>query len=256
MTSVSIVIPVFNEASTIEELLSRVWNQSLSNIQKDILVVESNSSDGSREKVQAFQKNHPANSMCQLRVILQDRPQGKGSAVRLGLDSAQGDIILIQDADLEYDTEDYMNLLEPIVLGRTDVVLGSRHLSSGSWKIRQFEKNPLKAALLNFFGVILHGFFNLLYGVRLTDPTTMYKVFRRKCLQNITLQSSRFDFDLELLGKLILAGYKPLEVPVSYRSRSFAQGKKVRFFLDGFLCMKAMLKYRLTANQDPVRKFS
>lgn len=242
---VSIIIPVFNEASTVRELLNRVWAQELPGFTKELVIVESNSTDGSRKIVADFteeKKRDP--SPCKL--IFQDRPLGKGFAMREGLAAATGDIILIQDADLEYDVNDYPALLQPIADGRTAFVLGSRHLDVG-WKIRHFEKSPWKSLVLNLGGWFFHGFFNLLYGQRLTDPTTMYKVFRRECLTGLQFSANRFDFDFELLGKLIRSGFHPLEVPVSYSSRGFDQGKKVRVFRDPMTWVIAIIRYRFSA---------
>jgi glycosyltransferase involved in cell wall biosynthesis len=242
MMKLSILVPVYNEARTALELLSRVCGAPLPHgVAKEIIIVESNSTDGTRELVQNFVK---ANQALPLKLILQERPRGKGNAVIEALKAASGDIVLIQDGDLEYDVGDYPALLQPILDGRADFVLGSRHLSAGSWKIRKFEKDPYKSILLNLGGIFFHGIFNLLYGQHLTDPTTMYKVFRRKCLEGISLVSHRFDFDFELVAKLIRAGYKPLEVPVSYQSRGFGEGKKVRVFRDPFLWLWAIFKFR------------
>ncbi|MGK5086321.1 glycosyltransferase family 2 protein [Bdellovibrionota bacterium FG-2] len=223
---VSIVIPVYNEANTVQTLLNRVWLQELPRgLEKELIIIESNSTDKSREIVQNFAKTHEQTGTVKL--ILQEVGKGKGNAMKEGFAAATGDIILIQDADLEYDVADYPALLDPILDGHANFVLGSRHLSAGSWKIRKFEGNPFKAALLNFGGVFFHALFNLLYNQSLTDPTTMYKVFRRSCIGNTKFVSDRFDFDFELVAKLIRKGNSPLEVPVSYTSRGFEEGKKV-----------------------------
>ncbi len=250
MPKLSIVIPVYNEAATVEELLGRVWNQELEGIEKELIVVESHSTDGSREIVQRFLSQKSTTSWVSFRLILQDAPNGKGNAVREGLDAATGDIILIQDADLEYSTSDYPALLEPILSGKAEFVLGSRHLGAGHWKIRKFEVHPLKAVLLNWGGAFFHTFFNILFHQHLTDPTTMYKVFKRECLNGIRLRANRFDFDFELLGNLLLKGYEPFEVPVSYASRGFAEGKKIHVFRDPLTWIWVMLKVRFGSLGD------
>ena len=245
---VSIIIAVYNEGRTVQELLEKVWNQELPRgLKKEIVIVESHSTDQSREICERFSKSKNSSN---IKLILQPGPKGKGSAIREGLVAATGDIILIQDADLEYDVADYPALLEPILDQHSDFVLGSRHLAAGSWKIRTFESSPLKAMLLNFGGIFFHGLFNIIYGQHLTDPTTMYKVFRKKCVDGLYFSANRFDFDFELLGKLIRAGYPPLEVPVTYVSRSFTEGKKVRIFRDPITWIIAILKYRFARLRD------
>jgi glycosyltransferase involved in cell wall biosynthesis len=244
---VSIIIPVYNEAPTVATLLERVWSQPLPRCSSEIIVVESNSTDGSRPIVAEFVARHAGEAPPLIRAIYQDRPHGKGHAVRQGFAAATGDILLIQDADLEYDVADYPDLLAPIIEGRTAFVLGSRHMASQSWKIRQFAHNGLLALLMNAGGLLFHALFNALFLVRLTDPTSMFKVLRSDCLQGLTFSCDRFDFDYELLAKLLRAGYHPLEVPVSYRSRGFDQGKKIRIFRDPPTWILAILKCRLAS---------
>jgi glycosyltransferase involved in cell wall biosynthesis len=241
---VSIIIAVYNEASTVGLLLERVWAQSLPGLTRELVIVESNSSDGSREIVTQFARRYRDAGPVQIHVIFQDRPYGKGHAIRQGFTAASGDILLIQDADLEYEVSDYPDLLRPILEGRTSVVLGSRHLGPAGWKIRQFASNGLLATLMNAGGVLFRGLFNRLFSVRLTDPTTMYKVFRASCLEGLDFTCNRFDFDYELLGKLIRAGYVPLEVPVSYKSRGFDEGKKIRIWRDPATWVLAIFRCR------------
>lgn len=229
---VSIIIAVYNERSTVGPLLERVWAQPLPGLTRELVIVESNSSDGSREIVAQFARRCMDAGPAQIHVIYQDRPYGKGHAIRQAIASASGDILLIQDADLEYEVTDYPDLLRPILEGRTAFVLGSRHLGPAGWKIRQFARNGLLATLMNAGGVVFRSLFNRLFSVRLTDPTTMYKVFRASCLEGLEFTCDRFDFDYELLGKLIRVGYVPLEVPVSYKSRGFDEGKKIRIWRD------------------------
>lgn len=249
MTTLSIIIPVFNEERTVKELLSRVWDVSLEGIRKEILIVESNSRDDSRLLVRRFAESRPKGSTDQCVLILEDSPKGKGHAVRRGLKAATGDIILIQDADLEYEVEDYSKLLAPILSKQTSFVLGSRHLDTG-WKIRAFDKHPWKASLMNFGGIFFHGFFNLVYSQKLTDPTTMYKVFRRECIQGLKFTANRFDFDYELLGKLIRAGHHPMEVSIRYSSRGFEEGKKISILRDPWTWVAAILKYRFSPLEE------
>jgi glycosyltransferase involved in cell wall biosynthesis len=251
MQRVSIIIPIYNEVLTCKELLDKVSEKTLPGYEKEIIIVESNSTDGSREVAQGFAKNQ------NIRLILEDRPNGKGFAVRKGLEAATGDIIMIQDADLEYDTNDYDRLLKTLTESNTSFVLGSRHLGKDSWKIRTFHSYFGTALIMN----LAHHFFtfiiNTIYSQKLTDPATMYKVFYRSCLKGINFSCSRFDFDFELVCKLILNGYHPIEIPVSYDSRGFAAGKKVRFFRDPLTWVKVIIMTRVKApNRMPFRLVS
>ena len=251
---VSIIIAVYNEAATVGSLLERVWSQPLPGLTRELIIIESNSTDGSRGIVAEFAARRTGAAHAQVRVIYQDRPCGKGYAIRQGFAVASGDILLIQDADLEYDVADYPNLLQPITEGHTPFVLGSRHLGPDSWKIRQFANNGLLASFMNAGGVLFRGLFNLVFSVRLTDPATMYKVFRSSCLDGLRFDCNGFDFDYELLGKLILAGYSPLEVPVSYKSRGFGEGKKIRIWRDPLTWVVAILRCRFLAHRSDSRR--
>jgi glycosyltransferase involved in cell wall biosynthesis len=241
---VSIIIAVYNEAGTVATLLDRVWAQPLPKATKEIIIVESNSTDGSREIIAEFLARHAAEPSPRVQVIHQPRPMGKGHAIRQGIAAATGEILLIQDADLEYDVADYPDLLTPIIEGRAAFVLGSRHMGPHGWKIRRFTQSGLKTAFMNCGGILFHAFFNAVFSTRLTDPTSMYKVFRSDCLNGLNFTCDRFDFDFELLGKLIRAGFRPLEVPVSYKSRGFDEGKKIRIFRDPPSWIIAILKSR------------
>ena len=232
----SIVLPVYNERATFEGLISTVLGKTFENLEREIIIVESNSTDGSKEIVQRYEC-YP-----EIKVIYEEKPRGKGHAVRTGLNHATGNIILIQDADLEYDIEDYDALLEPIVSQQKLFVLGSRHM--GSWKMREFEDRKVLSAIFNFGQVFFTWLINVTCGVRLNDPFTMYKVFHRECLYGLQLQSNRFDLDWEIVIKFIRKGFVPLEIPVNYTSRSFEEGKKVRPILDPVLFIAALLKFR------------
>ena len=240
----SLVMPVFNEARTFETNFEKVLAKTVAGLEIEIVVVESNSTDGTRAIVSRYQ-DPP-----RVTVVWEDRPQGKGHAVRSGLERATGDYVLIQDADLEYDLEDYESLLEPLVQGHAAFVLGARH-GGNAWKMRSFSGQPGIGEVLN----LAHWFFTMLVNVgfraRLKDPFTMYKVFRRDCLYGLEFECNRFDFDFELVIKLLRKGYQPLEIPVNYRSRSFAEGKKVSFFSDPLTWLRALVKFRLQP-MDPL----
>jgi 2-polyprenyl-3-methyl-5-hydroxy-6-metoxy-1,4-benzoquinol methylase len=233
----SIILPAYNEASTLETVLRALLAKDLEPLTKEIVLVESNSTDGTREIALKYQ-DHP-----NVRLVLEDKPRGKGHAVRTGLAHATGDFVLIQDADLEYDLEDYEVLLEPLLNGRLAFVLGSRH-GGKTWKLRSFRGQWFASALLNAGHWFFKSLINVFYRLKLKDPFTMYKVFRRDCLTGLTFECNYFDFDYELLIKLVRNGYTPIEIPVNYRSRSFAEGKKVSVLRDPVTWIRAVLKFR------------
>jgi glycosyltransferase involved in cell wall biosynthesis len=233
----SVVMAVYNEARTVSDVIDQVLKVDLDGRPRELIIVESNSTDGTREIVQSYE-GHP-----NVRVIYQSRPLGKGHAVRAGLAAAAGDVILIQDGDLEYSVEDYPALLQPIERGHATFVLGSRHVRGKP--MRQFAASHRIGVVLNAAHWIFTGLFDLTYRVRLRDPFTMYKVFRRECIDGLTFSSNRFDFDWELVAKLIRRGHVPVEVPVTYDSRDFDSGKKVRLFRDPLTWLVACFKFRV-----------
>ena len=241
----SVIIPAFNEAATVKTLVDSVLKKQILGIDIEIILVESNSTDGTRE-IAAKLAHHP-----RVNLILEDRPRGKGHAVRAGLAAATGEYILIQDADLEYDLEDYEAVLDPILSGRAAFVLGSRHGGRNIWKMRQFTGQRFLSLFLNFGHWLFTTLVNVLFFQRLRDPFTMYKVFRRDCLYGLTFQCDRFDFDYELLIKLLRKGYQPVEIPVNYRSRSFKEGKKVSIWRDPITWLRALVRLRF-AKVDPL----
>jgi len=233
----SLIVPVYNERQTFSQLMSQLIALELPEVEKEIIIVESNSTDGTRELVRSFEGSD------NVRIIWQDRPRGKGFAVRTGLSYATGDFIIIQDADLEYDLNDYSILLEPLIRGREALVIGSRHATNG-WKMRIFSDARVLASFFNVGHVFFTTLINLCFAQRLDDPFSMYKVFRRDCLHGLTFECNRFDFDFELLLKLIRKGYRPIEIPVNYRSRSFREGKKVSMTRDPLTWIAALWKCR------------
>lgn len=222
----SVIVPAYNEVKTFGVLMEALRRKELPGLQMEIIVVEGNSTDGTRETALRY-KNHPG-----VKLILEDRPRGKGYAVRTGLQAAAGDYVLIQDADLEYDLEDYDALIEQLVAGRRAFVLGSRHGGHHVLKMRQFSRQFGLSLLFNLGHWFFTTLINVLFFQRLRDPFTMFKVFRRDCLFGLEFECNRFDFDYELVIKLIRKGYRPVELPVNYRSRSYQEGKKVRMFRD------------------------
>lgn len=233
----SVVVPIYNEAATVRTALDAILAKAVPGWRLEIILVESNSNDGTRAIVQSY-ASHP-----RVKLILEDRARGKGHAVRAGFKAATGDVILIQDADLEYDLNDYDILLAPLSAGRQSFVLGSRH-GQGGWAIRQFSDQPVQALILNSAHWGFTFLINASLGVWLRDPFTMYKVFRRECLDGLTFECNRFDFDWELLIKLIRKGHEPIEIPISYKSRSFKEGKKISMFRDPVTWLWALAKFR------------
>jgi len=202
-----------------------------------VIIVESNSTDGTREIVQQF-AGRPG-----VQVVLEDRPRGKGHAVRTGLQHVTGTIVLIQDADFEYDIDDYDALLEPILQHKASFVLGSRSLGLDDWKVRKYDKTPIRGLILNAAQVAFAKTYNVLYQQRVTDVNTMFKVFRADCLDGLDLQSNGFELDIELACKLARNGNSPMEVPVNYMGRGFEDGKKITW-RDAPLGYAAFFKYR------------
>lgn len=233
----SVIVPIFNEIATVAEVLQILSELRIEGVEVELILVESNSRDGSREAVLSFADDHKAV------VLLEDQPKGKGHAVRAGLQRASGQIVLIQDADLEYDVADYHKLLEPIISGETTFVLGTR--TQQGWRVRTMPGEKFASVTMNIGHWILTGFFNMLYRTKLRDPFTMYKVVLLEAVKPLEFECDRFDFDWELVAKLVRTGHKPIEVPVSYSARGFTSGKKVRPFRDPLQWIWAALKYRI-----------
>ena len=225
-TRISVVIPVYNEVGTIREIVSRV--QAVG-VEKEIIIVDDGSTDGTREHLQEMAQDQE-----RLRVCLHDRNQGKGAALRTGFEFVTGDVVIIQDADLEYDPREYPTLLEPIVDGRADVVYGSRFLG-GPHRVMFFWHY-----VGNKFLTVLS---NALTNINLTDMETCYKVFKKEVLKEITLRSNRFGFEPEFTAKIARKGFRIYETPISYSGRTYAEGKKIGW-KDGVKAIVAILWFR------------
>ena len=228
----TVVVPCYNERATVAELLRRVKEVP---IDKEIIVVDDKSTDGSRDVVAALALQWP-----EIRQVLQPVNQGKGAAIRRGIAEARGDIVLIQDADLEYDPEEYPKLIQPILDGHADVVFGSR-----------FEGYPRRVMLYwhrmgNHFLTFLS---NMTTNLDLTDMETCYKVFRREVIQSINLKSDRFGIEPEITAKIARRGYRIYEVPISYYGRDYWEGKKISW-KDGFSAIWTILKYGLGSHPE------
>ncbi len=238
----SIIVPVYNEKATAPVLLDKVLGVALpAGLEKEVIIVEGNSSDGTKDVVKSYE-GKPG-----VAVVYEDAPRGKGAAVRAGLAKASGDFVLIQDGDLEYDVNDYGALLQPLLDGSADIVFGSRVMTSPQhWQFRKFTGfERFYGFFVNLGGVLFTGLFNFLYGTKLSDGATMFKLFRMEQLRKISLKSNGFDYDWEISGKLAKMGARFAERPVYYKARSRAEGKKIRFWRDGTRVLLAIVRYRL-----------
>jgi glycosyltransferase involved in cell wall biosynthesis len=221
----SVIIPVYNEAESIKIILERVQAQKLAN---EIIVVDDGSRDGTRDVLKKL------DGKSGLHVILHEQNKGKGAAVRTGMAAAKGDILLIQDADLEYDPRDYPTLLKPLEEGIADVVYGSRFLGA-SRRVTMFW-HQVANRLLTFMT-------NILYNTILTDMETGYKVFRREILNGMVLHANSFDFEPEFTAKILKRKYRIFEVPITFNPREYSEGKKIKFH-DAFEAVWTLIKYR------------
>jgi glycosyltransferase involved in cell wall biosynthesis len=242
----SIVIPVYNEKATIEEILRRVQEPE---IRKEVIIVDDCSTDGTRQllenmaALQAGGKTAAGSNdgddpieLLDLRFFFQSQNQGKGAALRRGFAEATGDIVLVQDADLEYDPRDYSKLLEPIWDGRADVVYGSRFLG-GPQRVHYFWHYVANRIL-----TLLSDIFT---NLKLTDMETCYKVFRKEVLQGIQIRSNRFGFEPEITAKIAKHSWRVYEVPITYAGRTYEEGKKITW-KDGLQALWCIIRFRFT----------
>jgi glycosyltransferase involved in cell wall biosynthesis len=229
LATISILIPVYNEKNTIEEILHRVRAANTGGLKREIVIVNDASTDGTDEVLARLPKADD------IKIISHPQNKGKGAAIRTALEHATGDVLLIQDADLEYDPSDYPVLLKPILDGRADVVYGSRFLG-GPHRVLFFWHFAA-----NKFLTILS---NMLCNLNLSDMETGYKVFKRKCVQGLNLKSDRFGIEPELTAKLARRRYRFYETPISYSGRDYSEGKKIGW-KDGIAALWFIFRYRL-----------
>ena len=223
----SVIVPVYNERVTVAEVIRRIRAVDVP-VSVEVIVVDDGSSDGTEKVLTAL-----ADST--VRVLTHPVNRGKGAAIRTGMAAARGDLLLVQDADLEYDPEDWPRLLEPILRGKAQVVYGSRFTGE--------RKNmlPLHWIGNRFLSLVT----NLLYSSTMSDMETCYKLFDRRVLEGITIQSDKFDIEPEITAKVLRRGYRIYEVPISYAGREVTEGKKITW-RDGFGALRALIKYRFT----------
>jgi glycosyltransferase involved in cell wall biosynthesis len=222
----SVVMPVYNERATVEEIVDRVLSVPL---RIELIAVDDASTDGSRELLEELSKKRG------FRVLMQDRNQGKGAAVRRGIDAASGDVIVVQDADLEYSPEEYPDLLDLIKKGKADAVFGSRFIG----RHRCFLFTHYLANL--FLNLVT----NVLYNTTMTDMETCFKAVRAELLKDMKLKSNRFGIEPEITAKLFKRGARVYEVPITYEGRDYSEGKKITW-RDGFPALWNLIKYRFT----------
>jgi glycosyltransferase involved in cell wall biosynthesis len=225
----SIVIPVYNEAATILDILKLVASIEVG-LEKELIVVDDCSKDGTRDVLKQMAIDHP-----EWRVLYHDVNRGKGAALRTGFAAATGDFVIIQDADLEYDPREYPLLLRPLLENHADVVFGSRFLGGGPHRVCYFwhyQGNKFLTTLSN-----------MMTNLNLTDMEVCYKVFRREVLQSLTLKEERFGFEVEITAKVSHGKWRIYEVPISYYGRSYEEGKKITW-KDGFRALWCIIKYR------------
>ncbi len=229
MPKLTIIIPAYNEASTIREVLRRVADAPIDAMDREIIVVDDASTDGTRDILQEVQKDLP------LSLFLQRKNQGKGAAVRRGVENSSGDIVIIQDADLEYDPQDYPHLIRPILEDKADVVFGSRFMS-GPRRVLFFW-HSLGNKFLTFLS-------NMFTNLNLTDIETGYKVFKGGLIRSINITSNRFGFEPEITAKIALSRARVYEVPITYQGRTYEEGKKITW-KDGFVAIWSIVRFSL-----------
>lgn len=230
----SIIIPIYNEAATLVELRQRIQAVDL---EKELILVDDGSTDGTRAILSAWETETSSQPM---KILYHSQNQGKGAAIATGLTQVSGELVIIQDADLEYDPQEYPRLITPFADPQVQVVYGSRNLRRDDDQ----PQNPRSSFSFYWGGRLLSWITNWLYGSRITDEATGYKVFRADLLQELGVESKGFAFCPEITGKVLRRGIQIHEVPISYNPRSWAEGKKIKWW-DGVVAIWVVVRYRL-----------
>lgn len=238
MTTLSVVIPVFNEENTVYNLLEKVVRVKISGVKKEIIVIDDGSTDKSVTQIKKAIKKFKNEKIF---LVKHGTNKGKGSAVRSGISKSSGKVLIIQDADLEYDPQDYKKIVEPIIKGRYKVVYGTR-LADYPLHLIGREKTPLATHYIG--NKIVTYFTNLIYGSNLTDMETCYKAFSSEVIKSIELTSDRFDIEPEITAKILKKGIKIFEVPIKVNPRGYHEGKKITW-VDGFSAIFTLIKHKI-----------
>lgn len=229
----SIIIPVYNEAATLETVVNRVREVSLpEGLERELVIIDDASTDGTLEVLETLAEQYP-----DIAILKHPTNRGKGAALRTGLTQASGDILLIQDADLEYEPREYPVLLAPILEGKADVVYGSRFIGGGAHRVLYFWHS-----VGNQFITLLS---NMFTNINLTDVEVCYKVFRQEVIESVSLKEDRFGFEIEVTAKVARGDWRIYEVPISYYGRPYSEGKKITW-KDGFRALWCIVKYRFS----------
>ncbi len=227
----SVIIPTYNEKDTIVKIIRKVESVKLPNCDKEIILVDDFSKDGSRDIIRKLKGNYIK--------IFQPKNMGKGAALKAGIKAATGDFIIFQDADLEYDPNDYRKLLKPLIDGKANIIFGSRFS-------KQSRLIPKRKTMHPLHWIGNHGLkfiFNFLYGTKLADVEPCYKMFKSDVLKSVDVKSNRFEYDIELMCRLVKKGHKIQQMPIKFHPRTFEEGKKINW-KDGIIAAWVMLKYR------------
>lgn len=238
----SIIIPVFNEEKTIQQVIKKLLALNIPNISKEIIVVNDGSTDATASVISNFQV--PISNKQKIKIIHHEKNKGKGMAIRAGIENANGDYVIIQDADLEYNPAEISRLLEPIIQGRAKVVYGTRLK-----RLPNFQRDERTIQFfIHYIGNKFLSFVtSMLYGQWITDMETGYKLFPREALARIKLRAYSFDFEPEITAKLLKNKYRIIEVPISTNPRGYHEGKKLNTTKDGIIALWTLIKYRLSS---------